>query len=75
MDGIVDSFVVVAFGKSFDRGCCSFGVFFAFGGAVTNEERIVRLTVSIIKKSRRTAKVSKEKTRDAGRNEDRLGKT
>ena len=53
---IVDSFVVVALGKSFDRGCCSFGVFFDFGGAVTNEERIVRLTVSIRMKSRRTAK-------------------
>ncbi len=75
MDGIVDSIVVVAFGKSFDRGCCSFGVFLAFVGAVTNEERRVRLTVSILKKSRSTAQVSKEKTRDAGRNENRLGKT
>jgi hypothetical protein len=48
-------------------------VFFAFGGAVPIEERIVRLTVSIRKKSGRTAKGSKEKRRDAGRNENRLG--
>ena len=51
-----DSIVAVAFGKSFDRGCCSFGVCFACGGAVPIEERIVRLTVSIRMKSRRTAK-------------------
>jgi hypothetical protein len=68
-----DSIVVVAFGKSFDRGCCSFRVFFAFGGAVPIEARIVRITVSITMKSGRTAKGSKEKRRDAGRNENRLG--
>jgi hypothetical protein len=41
--GIVDSIVVVGFGKSFDRGCCSVAVCCAFGGAVPIEERIVRL--------------------------------
>ena len=48
-------------------------MFFAFGGAVPIEARIVRIAVSVTMKSGRTAKGSKEKRIDAGRNENRLG--